>query len=486
MYYIKGENRAQAILFPESLDEYISPDNPVRIIDEYVRGLDLEKLKFTHSTPSFSGRPPYHPTTMIKLYLYGYLIRIRSSRRLEAESKRNVELMWLLEKLSPDFKTIADFRKENKKALVYLFRDFTRLCNTWQLYGKELIAIDGTKFRACNSKRNNYSAKKLTRHIRYIDEKIESYLAELDEQDKLEEVDRKPDTAEINKRIEELKKRKLKYQGYQKMLTDTGSNEISTTDPDSRLMATNNNSVEVSYNVQASVDSEHKLIADFKVITKPNDLGELAPMAVRASKILNKSELTVVADKGYYRAQDLKTCSRKGITTYVAKQTYSNGTGDKDYYLDKFTYCKEDDYYLCPEGNKLYYYRTRKKNKKIIGKTYRNPKVCATCPVKARCTRQDDGRTIFRHIDQDILDVIDKKTQENLKTYKQRQMIAEHPFGTIKRAWGASYFLTRGRHSVSAEIALSFLSYNLRRVINILGFDEIMRRLKANQEAIPL
>lgn len=486
MYYIKGENRAQAILFPESLDEYISSDNPVRIIDEYVRGIDLEALQFTHSTPSFSGRPPYHPATMIKLYLYGYLIRIRSSRRLEAESKRNVELMWLLEKLSPDFKAIADFRKDNKKALVYLFRDFTRLCNSWQLFGKELIAIDGTKFRACNSKRNNYSAKKLTRHIRYIDEKIESYLAELDEQDKLEEKDRRPDTAEVNKRIEELKKRKTKYQGYQKVLTDIASNEISTTDPDSRLMVTNNNSVEVSYNVQASVDSEHKLIADFKVITKPNDLGELAPMAARATKILDKRELKIVADKGYYRAQDLKTCSRKGITTYVAKQTYSNGTGDKDYYLDKFTYCKEDDCYLCPKGNKLYYYRTRKKNNKIIGKTYRNLKACATCPVKARCTRQDDGRTIFRHLDQDILDVIDRETRENLKTYKLRQQIVEHPFGTIKRAWGASYFLTRGRASVSAEIALSFLSYNLRRVINILGFDEIMRRLKANQEAIPV
>lgn len=486
MSYIQGENRNQYILFPESLEEYISPDNPVRIIHEYVRQLDLKALQFTHAREKQLGRPPYHPALLLKLYLYGYLNRIRSSRRLETEAGRNLELMWLLEKLKPDFKTIADFRKDNKKALVQVFRDFTRLCNNWQLFGKELIAIDGSKFRASNSKKKSYSKKKLVRHINYINEKIAGYLTELDEADQAEAVDRKPDAKEIKERITQLKERKAQYQSYQDNLEKTNQNELSTTDPDARLMSTNNNSVEVSYNVQASVDARHKLIADFKVINKPNDLGQLAPMAFRTKKMLGNEKFTVVADKGYYHAHDLVYCNKKKITTYLTRQSYSNGTGDKDFYPDKFRYDKEHDCYLCPSGKRLYYYRTRKKDGKIIGKDYRNLDACFSCPVKNRCTKAANGRTIFRHRNQDFLDKIDRQTRENLQTYKLRQMIVEHPFGTIKRAWGASYFLTRRKASVSAEIALSFLSYNLKRVINILGTEEILRRLRENRQAVPV
>ncbi len=423
---------------------------------------------------------------MLRIYLYGYLNHIRSSRRLETEARRNVELMWLIRKLSPDFKTIADFRKDNKKALVKVFREFTRMCSTWQLFGKELIAIDGSKFRASNSKRNNYSQKKLARHINYINEKITGYLATLDETDQAESDDHRPDAKEVQKRINQLKERKAKYQSYHDQLAKSNTNEISTTDPDARLMVNNNNSVEVSYNVQTSVDARHKLIVDFKVTGKPNDLGQLAPMALRTKKILGKPSFTVLADKGYYHARNLQSCSAKGITTYVTKQVYSNGTGDKEFYPDKFSYDKDHDCYLCPTGERLYYYRTRKKDGKIIGKTYRNPEACQGCPEKARCTKAVKGRTVFRHKNQDFLDRIDRQTQENLQTYKLRQMIVEHPFGTIKRAWGASYFLTRRKHSVSAEIALSFLSYNLKRVINILGTEEILRRLRENRQAVPV
>ena len=486
MSYISGENRNQNILFPQSLEEYIGQENPVRIINEYVSQLDLQALKFTHASPQERGRPPYHPHDMLKIYLYGYLNRIRSSRRLETESKRNVELMWLIRKLSPDFKTIADFRRDNRKALVQVFREFTRLCSNWQLFGKELVAIDGSKFRASNSKRNNYSQKKLARHINYLDEKITGYLSELDETDQVEAQDRKVDVKEVQERIAQLRERKAQYQSYQEKLEETNQNELSTTDPDARLMANNDNSVQVSYNVQASVDSRHKLIADFKVTDKPNDLRQLAPMALRARKILQKKNFTVLADKGYYHTQDLVYCSRKGITTYVTRQVYANGTGDKDFYPDKFSYDKEHDCYLCPVGEKLYYYRFRKKDGQIIGKTYHNPKACSGCPEKARCTKAVKGRTLFRNTNQDFLDRIDQKTRENLKTYKLRQMIVEHPFGTIKRAWGASYFLTRRKASVSAEIALSFLAYNLRRVINILGTEEILRRLRENRQAVPV
>lgn len=485
MSYISGEDRNQSILFPQSLEEYITKDNPVRIINEYVTQLDLQKLKFTHAIPKEIGRPPYHPGDMLRIYLYGYLNHIRSSRRLETEAKRNIELMWLLRKLTPDFKTIADFRKDNKKALVQVFRDFTRLLSNWQLFGKELIAIDGSKFRASNSKRNNYSKKKLARHINYINEKIAGYLTELDETDQTEAGDHKPDAKEVQKRIAQLKERKAKYQGYQDSLNETGKNELSTTDPDARLM-NNNHRVEVSYNVQTTVDAKHNLIADFKVINKPNDLGQLAPMALRTKKILGNEKFTVVADKGYYHARNLQYCSRKGITTYVTKQVYSNGTGEKEFYPDKFSYDKENDCYFCPTGKRLYYYRTRKKDGKIIGKDYRNLKACSKCPVKTSCTKAVKGRTIFRHRNQDFLDEVDRQTRENLKTYKLRQMIVEHPFGTIKRAWGASYFLTRRKASVSAEMALSFLCYNLKRVINILGTEEILRRLRENKQAVPV
>jgi hypothetical protein len=306
----------------------------------------------------------------------------------------------------------------------------------------------------------------------------------LDETDQAEADDHRPDAKEVQKRINQLKDRKAKYQSYQDNLEKTNTNEISTTDPDARLMVGNNNSVEVSYNVQTSVDAKHKLIVDFKVINKPNDLGQLAPMALRTKKILGKPSFTVLADKGYYHARNLQSCSARGITTYVTKQVYSNGTGDKEFYLDKFSYEKENDCYLCPAGQKLYYYRSRKKDGKIIGKTYRNLEACSQCPIKDRCTKAVNGRTIFRHRNQDFLDKIDRQTQENLETYKLRQMIVEHPFGTIKRAWGASYFLTRRKASVSAEIALSFLCYNLKRVINILGTEEILRRLRENKQAV--
>ena len=485
MPYISGEDRNQSILFPQSLEEYITKDNPVRIINEYVTQLDLQKLKFTHAIPKEIGRPPYHPGDMLRIYLYGYLNHIRSSRRLETEAKRNIELMWLLRKLTPDFKTIADFRKDNKKALVQVFRDFTRLLSNWQLFGKELIAIDGSKFRASNSKRNNYSKKKLARHINYINEKIAGYLTELDETDQTEAGDHKPDAKEVQKRIAQLKERKAKYQGYQDSLNETGKNELSTTDPDARLM-NNNHRVEVSYNVQTTVDAKHNLIADFKVTDKPNDQRQLAPMVLRSKKILGKNEFTVLADKGYYHIHDLVYCHKNNITTYVPRKVYANSTGDRQFFPDQFCYDPKDNCYYCPTGKRLSYYQGRREYGQLVGYQYRNRKACSSCPVKTRCSKNAMGRTIFRHKDQDILDDIDRKTRENLKTYKLRQMIVEHPFGTIKRAWGASYFLTRRKASVSAEMALSLLTYNLKRVINILGTEEVLRRLRENKQAVPV
>lgn len=483
MGYIKGEDRNQIFLFPESIDEYIHEDNSVRIIDEYVNQLDMKELKFEKAVCASVGRPPYHPRDLLKLYLYGYLNRIRSSRRLEHEAIRNIEVIWLLRKMKPDFKTIADFRKDNKKALKTVFRQFVHLCDEWNLFGKEMVAIDGTKIRACNSKRNNFSSKKLERHIQYIDDKIDTYLKELEISDQEEASERKPNAEEIQQRIKELRKRKEKYEAYQDQLEKAASNELSTTDPDARLMCNNNNNVDVSYNIQATVDAKHKLIADFKVTCKPNDLGELDNMALRAQKVFDVQELEVLADKGYYKAEDLKKCVEKHITPYVPKQTYSNGTGDKDFYTDQFCYDTDRKLYRCPAGKELYYTRKRiTKAKGIIGYDYSNYEACKSCQFKERCTKSKKGRTIYRHVDQDFLDTIDLQTETNKEKYKQRQMIIEHVFGTIKRGWGAYYFLTKRKLSVSGEISLSFLAYNLRRALTILGTKEILNRLRETKE----
>ncbi len=465
-------------MFPDSIDDYITEENPVRVIDAFVETLDLKALGFKRTDPNTVGHPSYDPKDPLKLYIYGYLNRIRSSRKLEDEAIRNIEVIWLLKKLRPDFKTIADFRKDNKKALKQVFREFTKLCDEWNLFGKELVAIDGSKFRACNSKKNNYSVKKLDRHIKYIEEKIDKYVKELDKEDEIESSDRKPNSKEIAKRLKELNERKDKYQGYKEELRKTGKNEVSTTDQDARLMNNNNNSVDVNYNVQTTVDGKHKLIVDFKVTQSPNDLGELDNMALRAKKLFKGKEFEVLADKGYYVAKDIKKCVDNGITPYVTKQGHSNGTGDKDFYGDKFTYNKDRKIYICPAGKELSYSRTRKKKGKIIGYDYKNYSACKDCEYKSRCTKSVKGRIIFRHVDQDFLDTIDLATELNMEKYRLRQTIVEHPFGTIKRSWGAYYFLTKRKVSVSAEISLSCLSYNLKRTISILGVKEMLRKLE--------
>lgn len=484
MGYIEGEDRYQITLFPESIDEYVKENSTVRIIEAYVNQLDIEKLGFKRAVTPTTGRPPYNPKDLLKLYLYGYLNKIRSSRRLEHEALRNIEVIWLLKKLQPDFKTIADFRKDNKKALKGVFRYFTRLCDEWSLFGKELVAIDGSKFKASNSKKNNFSVKKLERHIKHIDTKIDSYMKELDKGDVAEARDRKPDAKEIQERIQELKNRKEKYEQYSDQLQENGKNEISTTDPDARLMA-NNNNVDVSYNVQTTVDAKHKLIVDFKVTNKPNDLGELDNMALRAKKLFAGKAFEVLADKGYYKAEDLKKCVANGINPYVAKQTYSNGTGDINFYADKFKYDTKRKVYICPAGKELHYLRKRTiKGRGIVGYDYKNEEACLGCALKTKCTTSKKGRSIFRHVDQDFLDTIDIKTESDKDKYRLRQMIVEHPFGTIKRCWDAYYFLTRRKRSVSTEISLSFLAYNLKRVINILGADELLKRLQERKKPV--
>jgi transposase len=476
MRYVKGADRHQITLFPESMDDYISQDNPVRVIDAFVNlSVDIRKLEFKYATPAHTGRPPYDPQDMLKLYIYGYMNRIRSSRKLESEAGRNLEVMWLMNKVKPDHKTISNFRRENKKALKKVFKEFTLICKNWNLFSQEFIAIDGSKFRANNAKKNNFSKKKIDRQLKYIDEKIESYLKELEHNDAEEAAIPEVTEAEIKARIEELKKRK---DNYEKLMADVEEKgEISTTDPDARLMATNNNGVDVCYNVQIAADSKHSLVVDVDVINNSADQGQLSPMASQAKEILGLETIEVAADKGYYVPEDLKKCEEEKIITYVAKQNYANSTGVKEYYADKFIYDPEKNVCICPLGQELNYYRTRKVDGAAKHLDYRNFAVCAKCPELGRCTTSKKGRTITRHADQDFLNMVDARTKANKELYKKRQMIVEHPFGTVKRVWGFSYFLTKGLASVRTEASLIFLGYNLRRVINIIGAEEMIKRL---------
>lgn len=478
MAYIQGEDRYQITMFPDSIDEYISEDNPVRVIEAFVISLDVVSLGFKYSNPNTTGRPPYDPKDMLKLYLYGYLNRIRSSRRLEAEAGRNLELMWLMRKLKPDFKTIADFRKDNQNALKLVFKQFSLLCKEWDLYSREIVAVDGSKFRSSNSKRNNYNEKKLKRHIKYIDDKIDQYIEDLEAGDAAEAGTHRPTAEEIKQRIKELKERKFEYQEKLENLQNSEDTEISTTDPDARLMAVNNNGIEVCYNVQTVVDGKHSLIVDCEVINNPTDHGQLSSMAKKAQKVFGKKKIKVLADKGYYSVAELKACKKARMQTYVAKQKFPNTTEDEGFYKDKFTYDSEQDHYICPAGRTLLPRSYRKADGEIIGRNYRNYKACKDCELKERCTKAKRGRTIFRNIDQELLDEVDQRTSENKELYLRRQMIVEHPYGTIKRGFGYSYFLTRGLPSVQVENKLHFLAYNMRRVINILGVQEIVKRLQ--------
>ncbi len=322
MRYIEGVSRKRRIAFPECIDDYITDNNPVRVIEAFVDSLNLNDLGFKSANASSTGRPGYNPADMLKLYLYGYMNRITSSRRLEVEASRNIELMWLLRKLKPDYRTIAEFRKQNKEAIQKVFHELVSLCKEWNLFSMEVVAVDGSKFRACNSKKNNFNEKSLDRKLKYIDKKLQEYMSELEQNDDNEVNNRTPDKEEIKKKIGELRRRKETYQTYQTYqdeLQDKNDNEISVTDPDARLMAVNNNGKDICYNVQTVVDSKHKLIVDCNVINNHTDHGQLSEMCKRAKNVFEVNSFKALADKGYYNADDLRECEKESITTYVSK-----------------------------------------------------------------------------------------------------------------------------------------------------------------------
>jgi transposase len=476
MGFIQGIARSQMVLFPESLDEYITDDNPVRFIDAFVENLDLRALGFERVVPKETGRPPYSPGAMLRLYIYGYLNSVRSSRKLEKEANRNVEVMWLLGKLAPDFKTIADFRRDNGEEIRRACQEFTVVCRELELFGGELVAIDGSRFKAVNGRRRNFTGPRLKKLKEKADERIREYLQELDAADEEETGHDKPTAAELQEKIEKLKTRKLELQELQERLGESGESQISLTDPDSRLMWRGAGSQPmVAYNVQISVDAKNKLIVDHEVTNACTDTEQLSPMALRAKETLGVEELEVVADKGYYNSEQVATCAKGGVSPYIPKINNSSNRREGLYSKEDFHFDAEKNTYLCPAGQVLTYRsKSHRDNREIH---YYATGACKTCSQKKRCTRNKRGRKIWRWVDEAYLDAMARRVRAQPEKVKRRREIVEHPFGTMKHSMKQGDFLTRGITNVRTEMSLTVLAYNFKRVLRLKGTKRMMAAL---------
>ncbi len=474
MSYIKGINRNQTLLFPEVIEDYIEEDNPVRFIDAYVDSLDLVELEFKYAVEAETGRPPYNPADILKLYIYGYLNSIRSSRKLEQETHRNIEVVWLSKKLHPDFKTIADFRKDNKKAIKKVYREFTLLSKKLDLFGAELIAIDGSKLRAVNSKEHTYTPNRLKQLIKHIDKKIEDYFRVCDKEDKKESHVIKADKDQLNANIKSMLKRREKYQDILTELEASGAKQLSKIDPDSRLMQTSQGQ-QVCYNVQIAVDEKNKLIVAEDVTNDVTDINSLSEIAIKAKETLGVEEIDAVTDMGYYNGSEIKKVIEEGITPYIEKPDTSANTKLGLFGKKKFNYNKEKDCYICPAGEELpFRFNAVEKGRHI--KYYWNNK-CKACSLKPKCTRNKNFRRITRWVDEDILDEMQKRVNVHPEMMWKRKCIVEHPFGTLKRTMNQGHFLTKGLSSVKTEFSLSILAYNMKRVMNIIGVKAMIEAL---------
>ena len=481
MQHIQGISRHQ--LQMSSLEDKITADNPVRFIDAFVNHIDPVKIGFQPKILKTEGRPNFRLEVFLKLYLYGYLNGVRSSRRLEKECFRNIEVQWLLEAIYPNYHSIADFRKDNPKALKQLFKLFVSFLKDAELIAGDTIAIDGTKSRAHNSKKANYNQKKIDKHKEYIQAKSQEYLDQLDQND----IQENPVAIKnIQQKIERLKQNKIKYELLEEELKNSGEPQISTTDADARALLVQGQVVEVSYNIQAAVDSKHNLVVATHTINR-NDKNALAAIALEVKENLALETFTVLVDKGYHNGRELHTCKQNNITTIVAvpEQGKSNENGTQpEYLVSKFIYNKENNSYTCPEGKTL---TTTGSWHKKTGRTeesgynfqkYRTP-ACKTCLVKDLCTSRNGGREIDRSQYADAVEENHQRYKDNPQLYRKRQEINEHIFGTIKRKWGYNYTDLVGLEKVNGEHSLIMLVYNIKRSINILGVPDLIAKLQA-------
>lgn len=451
--FIKGEARTQATLFPERLDDYITEDNAVRVIDAFIDGLNLSGMGF-QTTPAATGRPAYHPSTMLKLYVYGYLNRVQSSRRLEREAGRNVELMWLLGRLAPDFKTIADFRKNNTKAIRLVCREFVMICRKLNLFADAFVAIDGSKFKAVNSSDRNFTRAKLKRRLQQIDESIDRYLAQIVSADRLESSAAKNKTERLERKITKLKKEVQRLNEVEAQLQAAPDKQISLTDPDARSMMSRGSGL-VGYNVQAAVDAKHHLIVAHEVTNVGTDRAQLMNMASQAKEAISSNELTIVADRGYFSGNEIKACEDAGIKTYLPKCQTSGNQAKGLFGKRDFIYKPEQDEYQCPSGERAIYRFSRTENSKIIRRYWSS--ACVNCLIKPQCTT-GKHRRISRWEHEAVLDTVDTRIDREPERMATRRNTVEHPFGTIKSWMGYTHFQMKTLERVSAEMSLHVLA----------------------------
>ncbi len=471
--FIQGQDRTQGMLLPELLDEYIAEDNPVRVIDVFVDQLALSELGFEGVNPAQTGRPSYHPAAMLKLYIYGYLNRIQSSRRLEAEANRNVELMWLIARLNPDFKTIARFRNENGPAIRKVCSQFVELCRRMDLFADSMIAIDGSKFKAVNSSDNNYTQAKIKIRMQEVEKNIQQYLDDLEAADISSPKQSTPHQVRLTERIAMFQAQMKALETIEAEVQSSPDKQLSQTDPDARSMQHRGGGI-VGYNVQAAVDTQHHLIVSHEVTTAGHDRTQLANIGKQAKDALQKETLTVVADKGYYKGEEVVACVENGITPIMPKCLTSgnkaNGLFDKRH----FVYDSKSNTYQCPAGELLIErFRSLEKGRPHI--TYWSSN-CKQCALKSSCTTSDQRR-IKRWENEAVLDQMQSNLEKMPDAMKIRRCTIEHTFGTLKHWMGASHFLMKTKSHVSTEMSLHILAYNMKRVISIMGSVALMKAM---------
>jgi transposase len=475
--YIAGADRTQSVLFPERLDDWVEEDNAVRVVDGFVDALDLAQLGFERAQPAETGRPAYHPATLLKIYVYGYLNRIQSSRRLEREAQRNVELIWLTGRLMPDFKTIADFRRDNGAAIVRVCREFVLLCRRMQMFGDATVAIDGSKFKAVNNRDKNFTDRKLAARMQQVEESIAHYLDELDR------ADRQP--AEVPAvRVAHLKDKLATVRAQAQKLAEIGNRlqaapdrQVSLTDPDARSMATSGRGTGiVGYNVQTAVDTKHHLIVEHEVTNLGHDRTQLEPMARRTRDVLQGDSLTVLADRGYFSGEQILGCEQVGIATLVPKPLTSGSKADGRFDKRDFVYDAERDEYRCPAGERAIWRMTTVERGMTLHRYWSS--ACPKCPIKAQCT-PSDYRRVTRWEHEAVLDAMQARLDRMPEASRLRRQTAEHPFATLKAWMGSSHFLTKTLPKVRTEMSLHVLAYNMKRMMTIFGVQPLLQAMRA-------
>jgi transposase len=470
--FIEGEDRTQITLLPECLDDYVAEDNPVRVVEVFVDELDLRALGFEGAEPATTGRPSYHPSVLLKIYIYGYLNRIQSSRRLERETQRNVELMWLSGRLTPDFKTIADFRRDNGKAIRNVCRQFIELCRRLDLFSQSIVAIDGAKFKAVNNRDRNFTSGKVRARMEQIEQSIERYLAAMDTADRTQPDVAEAKTSRLKDKIAKLKLQMQDLKAMEERLREAPDGQVSLTDPDARSMATSGRGTGiVGYNVQSAVDDKHHLIVAHEVTNVGHDRAALATMAEQARDATGIEDLDVVADRGYFSGEEILACEQAGITTYVPKPLTSNSKADGRFGKQDFVYVAEKNEYRCPAGQSLIY-RYTNLEAGLTTHAYWSSH-CQRCSIKSQCTKLS-FRRVRRWEHEDVIDAMQRRLDRQPEKMRVRRQTAEHPFGTIKHWMGSTHFLTKTLARVSTEMSLHVLAYNLKRLISILGIRPVL------------